>query len=780
MPDKLAQFVKKELAGKKLIVVSNREPYVHKKTGLSIKVEKSAGGLTSAMDDVLKATGGTWVAWGSGNGDTEVVDSHNRVAVPPESPLYSLKRVWLAPSEVDNYYHGYSNQVLWPLCHIALDRVYFRKKFWVDYVNVNQAFAQAVLEEANGDTAVWIHDYHLCLAPRFIREKTPDLAVAHFWHIPWPDWSVFRICPQGRDVLEGLLGSDMIGFQIPLFVRNFLDCVKQCLNADIDYNKSTITYNGQVTTLKVFPISIDFANFDAMASSSRTVSAMEDIRKRHALPALVGIGVDRLEYTKALIKRLQAISLFFERYQKMRGRFTFIQIAVPTRLKEPYLSYQETVQKMIADINAKYGTKTWKPIVYIDTKIEHRDLVAYYRLADVAVISSIYDGMNLVAKEYAASQVNGKGALILSELAGAADELDGAILVNPYDIEEFSLSLKRALELPAAEKERLMAGLREQVRENDIYKWIRDILEELMNLSNRKRNQAVPFFGRGREIRKALHGGEIFLFLDYDGTLAPIAESPEQAVMSRETRELVARLADAIPVAVVSGRNVEDVQQRIGIEGIIFAGNHGAEIRHKGETLVSQQSPRERRILEEFLHRLRSALASIPGVLVEDKGITASVHYRLVDLKKLADFSAQFTGIARAYEKKFRITSGKKVFEIRPLKAWNKGDAVSWILEHRGAGKIPVYIGDDITDEDAFKSLKGRGVSIAVGGSAFADLYVEKQGQVAGVLEELLAIAGGKSKDAPESLESRGSKDVAAVPGNAGCESSRHGRIFEE
>ena len=745
MPDKLAQFVKKELAGKKLIVVSNREPYVHKKTGLSIKVEKPTGGLTSAMDDVLRATGGTWVAWGSGNGDTDVVDTHNRVEVPPEKPLYTLKRVWLSPSQADNYYHGYSNQVLWPLCPITLARVYFRKKFWDDYVTVNNAFAEAVLGEANGDTAVWLHDYHLCLAPRLLREKKKEITVAHFWHIPWPDWSVFRICPQSREILEGLLGNDLIGFQIPLFVRNFLDCARECLGAEIDRSKSIVTYQGRVTTLKAFPISIDFAKFEAMASSPHVLTAMQNMRKTYSLPASVGVGVDRLEYTKALVKRLQAISLLFERYQRLRGRFSFIQIAVPTRLKEPYLSYEETVKKMVAGINAKFGTHSWKPIVYIDSKIEHKDLVAYYRLADVAVISSIYDGMNLVAKEYAASQVDEKGVLILSELAGAADELEGAMLVNPYDVEEFSLSIKRALELPAGEKGRLMAGLRKQVRENDIYKWIRDILEEIIDLSNRKKNLALPFFDHQERIRKLLQEGNIFLFLDYDGTLAPIADSPERAVLSAETRELVARLAGGIPVAVVSGRNIEDLQQRIGIEGVIYAGNHGAEIRFKAETLVSQQSRRDRRRLEEFVDRLRSALSSISGVLVEDKGITASVHYRLVDLKKLADFSAVFTKIAGEYAKFFRITSGKKVFEIRPLKAWNKGDAVRWILEHRGAGKTPVYIGDDVTDEDAFIMLKGKGHSIAVGGSAFADYYVEKQEAVARVLKEFLTLTGEKA-----------------------------------
>jgi trehalose 6-phosphate synthase/phosphatase len=743
MAERFKQFVEQNLSGKKLVIVSNREPYAHKRSGLSIKIEQPAGGLTSAMDEVLIATGGSWVAWGSGNADRDNVDIDDRVAVPPERPAYMLKRVWLGPSEVENYYHGYSNQVLWPLCHITLDRVYFRKKFWDDYVRVNEAFARAVLEEVKGEDVVWIHDYHLCLVPRILRKKRPELTIAHFWHIPWPDWSVYRICPQSKEILEGLLGNDLIGFQIPMFIRNFMDCVRECLDAEIDYHLGTVTYQGHVTTLKAFPISIDFGKFNTMASAQRTIAVMKELRERYHLPAAVGIGVDRLEYTKALIKRLQAIALFFERYEKLRGKFTFIQIAVPTRIKEPYLSYKKTVEELIAKINEKYANETWKPIVYIDTKVEHRDLVAYYRMADVAIISSVYDGMNLVAKEYAAAQVDEKGVLILSELAGAADELEGAILVNPYDVETFSTSIKTALGLRTVEKTQRMSALRKQIQENDIYKWTRDILQEIVDVANKKKNRSFYLFDHEYRFRSALPNGRIFLFLDYDGTLAPIAESPDKAAISHTMHTLVANVAARMPVAIVTGRGLDDIQQRLGIEKAIYAANHGSEIRANGETLVSQQSEQNRRVLEELLDRLRAALAAFPGVIIEDKGLTASVHYRRVDLRRLADAASLFENIVRDYEQSFRITHGKKVFEIRPIAAWHKGDAVTWILDKMGDGRTPVYIGDDITDEDAYRALKGRGLSIAVGGSAYADYYIRRQEEVERVLEYLAALAGG-------------------------------------
>jgi trehalose 6-phosphate synthase/phosphatase len=742
MVERFKQFVAQHLKGKTLIIVSNREPYVHKRSGLSVKIEQPAGGLTSAMDEVLIATGGSWVAWGSGNADRDFVDMDDRVIVPPEQPAYMLKRVWLGPSEVENYYHGYSNQVLWPLCHITLDRVYFRKKFWDDYVRVNGAFARAVLEEVKGEDVVWIHDYHLCLLPRLLREKKPELTIFHFWHIPWPDWSVYRICPQAKEILEGLLGNDLIGFQIPMFTRNFMDCVKECLDAEIDYHRGTVTYHGHITTLKAFPISIDFDKFNTMASSQRTITVMKDLRQRHRLPASVGIGVDRLEYTKALIKRLQAIALFFERYEKLRGKFTFIQIAVPTRMKEPYLSYKKTVEELIAKINEKHAKGNWKPIVYIDAKVEHRDLVAYYRLADVAIISSVYDGMNLVAKEYAAAQVDEQGVLILSELAGAADELEGAILVNPYDVETFSTSIKTALGLRAEEKTQRMSALRKQIQENDIYKWTRDILQEIVDVSNRKKNHSFYLFDHDHRFRSALPNGRIFLFLDYDGTIAPIAESPEKAVISHPMHTLVAKLADRMPVAIVTGRGLDDIQQRLGIENAVYAGNHGSEIRARGKTLISQQTEQNRHMLEELLDRMRSALSPFPGVFIEDKGLTASVHYRKVDLRILADVAGLFRNIVRDYAQSFRITQGKKVFELRPITAWHKGDAVTWILDNMGDGRTPVYIGDDITDEDAYRALKGRGLSIAVGGSTYADYYIRKQEEVEHVLEYLSALAG--------------------------------------
>lgn len=727
----LKAFLEKIFTDKNLIIVSNREPYIHKKSGLSIRVEKPAGGLTSAMDDVLKVSGGTWVAWGSGSGDRDVVDSKNLVRVPPENPSYMLKRVWITPSEVENYYHGYSNQVLWPLCHITLDRVYFKKKFWEDYKKANRYFARAVLEAASDDSIIWIHDYHLCLLPQMLRNERPELTIAHFWHIPWPDWSVFRICPQAREIIEGLLGNDLIGFQIPLFVKNFMDCVRECLDADIDYTKETINFKGHTTRLKAFPISIDFDKFNSMASSQRTKGMIQRLKEKYGLTqGYIGIGVDRLEYTKALIKRLQAIDLFFDRYERFRRKFTFIQIAVPTRMKEPYISYKRTVEELISKINKKYSTGNWKPIIYIDTKIEHRDLVAYYRMSDVAIISSVYDGMNLVAKEYVVSQVDEKGVLILSELAGAADELEGAILINPYDIEGFSDAIRRALVMSSREKADRMGLLRRQVKEKDVYNWISEILREVINIASLKQGKSRNVFDHIDEIKNRLSGKDIFLFLDYDGTLSPIVDDPQKAFMSEDIRSIIHLLKRYISIAVVSGRSLQDVKERVGITDLIYAGNHGGEIWDGEKEIIDQISEDDRRSLEEILEILKKETSHIKGVLIEDKGITASLHFRNVSMHQVSEIFNIIERLAKGYERGFRFIIGKKVFEIRPVNIWNKGDAVSWIIENMGEQRFPVYIGDDTTDEDAYSVLKNRGLSISIGGSANADYYIQNQGEV--------------------------------------------------
>ncbi len=706
----------------KLIVVSNREPYIHKKTGNTISLEKPAGGLTSALDNVLKNLNGTWIAWGSGSGDRGVVDGRNCVSVPQSGPSYTLKRVWLNQNEVDNYYAGYSNRVLWPLSHLTLDRVYYKKQYWDFYKKVNRKFADAVIEQMEQDitgTAVWIHDYHLCLVPLFIKETLSSVTTGHFWHIPWPDWSTFRILPQAKDILEGLLANDLIGFQIPLFVKNFMNCAREGLNADIDYESASVFYNGHSTRLESFPISVDFDSFSSMALSKKQHS-INHLRSQLGIKdGYTGIGVDRLEYTKALLKRLQAIDLFFDKYHSFIGKFTFIQIAVPTRLSEPYISYKKSVEEFINRINNKYSTGTWKPIAYITTKIEHKDLSLYYRIADVAIISSIYDGMNLVAKEYIASQVDEKGVIILSEFAGASEELTGALPLNPYDIETFAETIKKALLMPVEEKRSRMRALREHVKMNNLRRWTAD------------------FIGALGECYSSVQGASngVFLFFDYDGTLTPIVDTPQAAVLDERIRAMLNRLKSNYPVAIISGRALADIMGRVNIKDIVYAGNHGAEI-WDGRTIITKGfEPSDAGLLNEFKEKISTALMGIGGVMIEDKTMTISIHFRNVKQQDRENMTERFHAVADSYKDRLKITEGNKVFEVRPLNAWNKGDAVVWILKNFGAGKMPIYIGDDTTDDDAFKVINQTGTSISIGKNSNASCYLESQSDVETFLE---------------------------------------------
>lgn len=459
----------------RLIIVSNRGPYVKRKG----KLEKTAGGLVSALDPIMQKNGGVWIA--AGEKESGAIGGHSRTMVPPDTPSYCQKSIWLSPGDEDNYYNGYSNRFLWPLCHMTLDRVYLRRAYWTAYQKVNGMFAGAVLEGAGDRDIIWLQDYHLALCAGYIKEVKPKFTVLQFWHIPWPPYDIFRICPQRRDILEGLLSNDLLGFQLDTFCKNFMTCVEKELDAGIDYKEGFIHYRGHTTKVKAFPISVDFSWFTDKASTKRAKAAWTRFRNSLNLPpeGLVGIGVDRLEYTKGLIKRLETLDLFFSKYPRYRRRFTFVQVAVPTRRVEPYLSYKARVENMVAAINEKYRDDGWEPIRYIDYRLSHEELAAIYRGAELAIISSVYDGMNLVAKEYVASQVDEKGVLLLSEFAGAADGIPGAILINPYDTEGFADAIRDALQMPASEKRKFMEASRSYIEENDIFKWVADILGEV-------------------------------------------------------------------------------------------------------------------------------------------------------------------------------------------------------------------------------------------------------------------------------------------------------------
>jgi alpha,alpha-trehalose-phosphate synthase [UDP-forming] len=480
-PEEIVKAFRDAFAKERLIVVSNREPYEHRwgdDVG-EVRIKRPAGGLTSALDPLLQAVGGIWIAWGSGDADAAVVDEEDRIRVPPEAPRYTLRRLWLDQHDVNRYYLGYSNQFLWPLCHYrpALTRV--RARYWERYRRVNRRFAEAVLDEARSQSsAVWLQDYHLALAPALIRARRPDLSLAHFWHIPWPPVEIFEVTPQASALISGLLANDLMGFQLPSHRSNFLRCAQALVGADIDWSAHTATLEGHTCHVRTFPISIDIEAFVAASTAPEAESAVARLRERYCPPdGQLGIGVDRMDYSKGLPEKLKALDLLWERYPEYRGRFTFVQVAVPSRTDiEAYDELTQKVERLVREINDRYGTPGWQPVHLIKQSLPADRLAILYRAADVCIVASLRDGMNLVAKEFVVCQADERGVLLLSKFAGASEELEHALELNPYDPEDSARVLRDALAMPHEQRAELVRRTRDGLR--SIYDWMADIFGE--------------------------------------------------------------------------------------------------------------------------------------------------------------------------------------------------------------------------------------------------------------------------------------------------------------
>ncbi len=484
--ERLAVHVRSRLADGRLFVVSNREPYTHVQKGKSIEVNVPASGLVTALEPVLCACGGTWVAHGSGDADTETVDAHDRLLVPPDDPHYTLRRVWLSKEEEEGYYYGFANEGLWPLCHIAHTRPLFRASDWNHYQEVNRKFAKALLEEMEGvsNPVVLVQDYHFALLPRMIKERRPDARLAIFWHIPWPNPEAFGICPWQKELIDGLLGADLIGFHIQAHCSNFLQTIDRIVESRIDWDHSTVQRLDHRTTVHPFAISVNSA--DPQIKPLRE-SAYEEraslLKSLGVRAALMGVGVDRLDYTKGILERFLAIERFLEKYPRYQGVFTFVQIGAPSRTHiKRYHDLQAEIEAEAERINWRFRSEQWKPIVLLERQHSHKEIEPYYRAADLCLVTSLHDGMNLVAKEFVATRQDERGVLILSCFTGAARELRDALQVNPYDIDQTAEAIRTALEMNADEKQQRMQRMRKTIREQNVYRWAASLIGEVCDV----------------------------------------------------------------------------------------------------------------------------------------------------------------------------------------------------------------------------------------------------------------------------------------------------------
>ena len=473
---RLRAMVRSDVPEGGLVVIANREPYAHEWTDGGVVVERPASGLVTGIEPILRACGGTWIAHASGSADRAHADRNGRLAVPPANPEYTLRRLWIGEEEYERYYSGLANEGLWPLCHMAHVQPVFRACDWAAYQSVNESFARAAMEETTADGMLLIQDYHFALVPRLVRNRAPHIVTSLFWHIPWPHPEVVAICPWKERILEGMLGADIVGFHTRQYCLNFLRTAQQYLECRVDFDEMSVTFGGRRTLVREYPISVEWPYPAASRASGAALRRMLGI----ADDVHVSVGVDRADYTKGLVERMVGIEALLDGNPSLAGRYVHVQLASPTRTRiARYQRLSEELQEIVDRVNGRFGTESWKPIILQMRTFSPDDVRQHYAMANSALVTPLHDGMNLVAKEYVAACEDGDGALVLSTFAGAAKELDGALLVNPYDAQQLAETILRAVRMPLAERRARMSAMREQIASSSIYDWSANLLADM-------------------------------------------------------------------------------------------------------------------------------------------------------------------------------------------------------------------------------------------------------------------------------------------------------------
>ena len=710
----------------RLVVVSNRLPVISTRKEGRSHLERAPGGLVSALDPALRARGGRWIGWpGGAHTDPEALAEYGRASG------YELVPVQLSSREVRRFYLGFANGTLWPLLHSFPTRVALEREDWIAYELVNRRFANAVGNAAEDGDIVWIHDYQLLRVASHLRRARPNLRVAFFLHVPFPHFDLFRILPWDREVLRGLLACDVVGFHCAGYADNFLECAERLLGSRVDRASRRVEHGERTVSVCVFPLGIDTARFAKLA---------EEAPDREPSSHRIVLGVDRLDYTKGLPEKLLAFERMLELHADLRERVSLLQIAEPSRDELPeYQRLKRQVDELVGRVNGRFSTASWTPIRYLRRSIPPAELAGLYRDADVALVTPLRDGMNLVAKEYVTCQTRDPGVLILSRLAGAAESMQEALQVNPYNVDAVATALTDALQMDLAERTERMRALQQRERRHDVHDWLSRVLDKV----------AAPVAGiRPFEPRdfaawmsRATEGQRIALFLDFDGTLAEIANHPSEVTLGGSTLEALAACAarSDTDVAIVSGRALSDLASLLTLPNIVLVGNHGLEI--AGASLAPFTHP-DLVHFDTRMRELAKALATIcpPGCWVEDKVASLTLHFRNANPSDQVGVSVRAKELARDHG--FQARDALCAVEVRPPTDWDKGDAVLHVLRslHGRAWSESVeavYVGDDETDEDAFRALQGLGVTFRVGRAERPTFATHRVPNVAAV-EQLL------------------------------------------
>lgn len=729
------------LAPGSMIVVSSRLPFVLKRNIDTGKLERksSAGGLVTAVAPFVIQAKGIWVGWPG------LLDDVNEPIPQSDLSDKTLTAGLLSENVVcvnidntlfESYYNGCCNGTLWPLCHSMPDRAQFSAEDWKSYTQVNEMFADQTVhalrllqkdKPANVTPLIWIHDYHLMLMANWIRQATDDsdlhCKLGFFLHIPFPSWDIFRLFPWADEILQGMLGNDMVGFHIEDYCLNFIDCCQRCLGCRVDRKSLLVEHGGRSVRVRPLPIGVPFDHFVHLAEIAPKVLFADQ---------KVVLGVDHLDYTKGLVHRLRTFEKLLEKHPEHIGKVTLLQISIPshTDVKE-HRDLKEELDQLVGCINGRFTTYTWSPIRYIYGCVSQDELAGFYRDAAVALVTPLRDGMNLVAKEFVACQINQPpGVLIVSPFAGAGETMHEALICNPYEINEAAEVLHRALTMPEDERTLRMNYLRCREKANDANFWMRSFLEQVgsqieKDTDDIKSVTMCPVTVDDFEDYLANyigHSHKVALLLDYDGTLAPIAPHPDLAIFPLETKNVLQRLSDMpdVFITIISGRSVENVMQMVGIDGITYAGNHGLEIIHPDGTKFVHPLPTELEAkVQELLKNLQDRVCK-EGAWVENKGAVLTFHYRGTPTYVHAEIVPQACKLIESHG--FKVGVSHCALEARPPVAWNKGRASIYILRtefgYDWNERIRIiYAGDDVTDEDAMQALKGMAATFRVASS---------------------------------------------------------------
>jgi trehalose 6-phosphate synthase/phosphatase len=694
----------------RLLLVSNRLPVTVKVEKDTVSVVRSAGGLATGLSRPHERSGGVWIGW---PGDVSRLSDSQRAQV--ESQLEALRCVplYLSASEVSRYYEGYANRVLWPLCHYMLDRIPRQDRDWEVYRKVNERFADLVARQYRPGDTIWVHDYQLMLVPGLLRQRLPDARIGYFHHIPFPSSEIFSTLPQRHELLKGLLGADLIGFHTVSYVRHFSGSLLRHLGPDTDIDR--VIWEGREVRVGAFPMGIDAAAFESLANDAGVLEEVATLRRK-AEGQRILLGIDRLDYTKGIPRRLLAVQRVLEREPSWRGRLRFVQVAVPSRTQvDAYAAYREQVNELVGRINGLYGGVHNVPVHYLYRSFNERQLVGLYRAADVMLVTPVRDGMNLVAKEFCAARPDEDGVLVLSEFAGAAAEMSSALIVNAFDVEALADAIEQALEMGEDERRARMRALRAQVKAHDVHWWTSCFLDRLEGLpaASERRTGGAP-----EALARMKGAPRLHLLLDYDGTLVGFAPRPELAAPDEALHALLAKLL-ARPdtsLSLVSGRPRETLEAWFGALPMSLHAEHGLWSRARPgqpwrmlEGVSFEWKAHVRQVLDAFSER-------VPGSFVEEKTASLAWHYRQVD----PEFGALQARELRLHlaevfaGQPLDILPGDRVVEVRP-RGVHKGRVVGEATRQSPPGTLVVAIGDDRTDEDLFAAVPEGGLTIHAG-----------------------------------------------------------------